>query len=204
MSSTVWNGEIINTRRARLLTIGMVLSISLPFLASCSSADSTPTPVISGSQAPAPGSADGVHSVADTDYEQTALVVDTTQVELDQIALDPSSKASAAVQAIAKQSAETVGRQATVWRNKLVTDGNATTDEHHKPAVGSTQIAALKRLSGAAFDTAGPCHDVAERTGHRCSSHRTKRWRRQGNPHAGTREDRLRIGSERCPASHRE
>jgi len=145
---------MIDTRRARLLTISMVLSISLPFLASCSSADSTPTPVISGSQAPAPGSANGVHSVADTDYEQTALVVDTTQVELDQIALDPSRKASAAVQAIAKQSAETVGPEATVLRKKLVTDGNATTDEHHKPAVGSTQIAALKKLSGAAFDTA--------------------------------------------------
>lgn len=138
----------------RPLTICAVLSLSLPILVSCSSSSSTPTPTISGSQAPAPGSQDGIHSVADTDYEQIALAVDTTQVELDAVAADPARKASGAVQAIAKQSAETVGPEAKVIRAKLVKDGTAAVSDHHKPAVSDDQINALKKLSGKEFDTA--------------------------------------------------
>lgn len=95
-----------------------------------------------------------MHSVADTDYEQIALAVDTTQVQLDDVAADPARKASPAVLAIAKQSAATVGPEATTLRAKLVKDGNATTSDHHKPAVSSGQVDALKQLSGTAFDTA--------------------------------------------------
>lgn len=145
---------MIGMRILRPLTICVVLSVSLPILASCSSNGSSPTPTISGSQAPAPGSQEGVHSVADTDYEQIALAVDTTQVQLDDVAADPARKASPAVLAIAKQSAATVGPEATTLRAKLVKDGNATTSDHHKPAVSSGQVDALKQLSGTAFDTA--------------------------------------------------
>ena len=145
---------MLASRTARTLAACAILTISLPTLTSCGSAGSTPSPTISGSQAPAPGSQEGLHSVADTDYEQIALAVDTTQVELDQVAADPNRKASAAVLTIAKKSAETVGPEATALRAKLVNDGNATTVGHHKPAIGTAEVAALKNLAGPQFDSA--------------------------------------------------
>ena len=126
----------------------MVLSVSLPILASCSSNGSSPTPTISGSQAPAPGSQEGVHSVADTDYEQIALAVDTTQVQLDDVAADPARKASPAILAIANSPLQPSDRRRRLCARNSSSDGNATTSDHHKPAVSSGQVDALKQLSG--------------------------------------------------------
>lgn len=146
-------GLVRSVTRQRALTVCAVLVVPMVVLAGCNSA-SAPTTTISDGQVPAPGSQEGIHSVADTDYEQIALAVDTQQVALDEIAADPARKASDAVKAIAKSSAETVGPEAKVLRAKLVKDGNATTVDHHKPAVTDAQLAALKKLSGERFNSA--------------------------------------------------
>lgn len=123
-------------------------------LTACGDTSSTPVPTISDGQAPAPGSQPGIHSVADTDYEQIALTVDTAQVELDNLALEPARNASATVKQIATESAATVGPEAAALRAKMVTDGNAELANHHKAAVSDEAITALSKLSGARFDSA--------------------------------------------------
>lgn len=146
------DGFMRTSTRQRALTICAALSVALVAFAGCSSG--SPTTTITDGQVPAPGSQEGVHSVADTDYEQIALAVDTQQIALDGIAAEPARKASEAVKSIAKSSAETVGPEAKVLRAKLVKDGNATTVDHHKPAVSDQQLAAIKKLSGERFNSA--------------------------------------------------
>jgi len=136
------------------LTACAAISIPLAVLTGCSSGASAPTQSITSGEVPAPGSQPGIHAVADTDYEQIALAVDTQQVSLAELAAEPARNASGQVKAIAKSAAETVGPEAKVLRAKLVKDGNATTADHHKPAVSDEQIAALKKLSGDRFDSA--------------------------------------------------
>lgn len=138
----------------RTLTGALALSIPLIVMTGCSNSTDAPSTTISAGQVPAPGSQDGIHSVADTDYEQIALAVDTTQIELATLALDPSRQADTKVRSIAKTAADTVGPEATVLRAKLVNEGNATTTDHHQPAVTNEQVNELKELSGERFDSA--------------------------------------------------
>jgi len=143
----------ISPRRHALIGLAAV-ALPLAMITGCAASGGAPTPSISDGQVPAPGSQEGVHSVADTDYEQIALAVDTAQIELNELVNEPAREASEAVVEIAKKSAVTVGAEAKVLRAKLVRDGNATITNHHKPAVTGEQLAALKLLSGARFDSA--------------------------------------------------
>ena len=148
-------GRFVRSARGRrILTACAAASIPLMVLTGCNAGASAPTQAITNGEVPAPGSQPGIHSVADTDYEQIALAVDIQQVSRAELGGEPARKAGAQVKGIAKTAAETVGPEAKVLRAKLVTDGNAVTADHHKPAVSDQQIAALKKLSGERFDSA--------------------------------------------------
>jgi hypothetical protein len=123
-------------------------------LTACGTSSTPSAPVISDGQAPAPGSQPGIHSVADTDYEQIALTVDTAQIELDNLALEPARNASDQVKQIAAESAATLGPEAATLRAKMVKDGNAELANHHKAAVSDAAIATLSKLQGSRFDSA--------------------------------------------------
>lgn len=121
-------------------------------LSSCASSSSAPE--ITGSQAPAPGSQEGIRSITDTDYEQIALAVDTAQIELSRMAKEPARNASAAVQAVSTEALAVLPQESAVLRKSLVNNGDAETAPHNHAAVDDAAISALNTKSGKAFDSA--------------------------------------------------
>lgn len=138
------------TKGTLLLTGFLVAGTAV--LGACS--NGTASPSITGSEAPAPGSQDGVRSISDTDYEQIALAVDTSQIKLATIAKQPPRQASAEVDAIATQALETLAPEALQLRQNLVKAGDAATSHNHKAAIEGAAFTKLESLTGAAFDSA--------------------------------------------------
>lgn len=140
-------------RHLQLTSIGAIALGAALVLSGCSSGDSA-TPEISNGQAPAPGSQTGIHAVADTDYEQIALAVDTAQIELSELARAVNQKASKQVVEIADQAMTLLPDDAKSLRQQLIDHGNALTAEHHKADFNQAELTTLRGLTGPAFDKA--------------------------------------------------
>lgn len=123
-------------------------------LTACSGNSANPAPVPSDGQVPAPGSQPGLHAVADTDYEQITLGIDTQQIELAQLAKQAARQASPEVTAIADNTSSVIGIEAEALRAMLVENGDSLTHQHGDPSAAASAVAALKQLSGTAFDKA--------------------------------------------------
>lgn len=111
-------------------------------------------PNISDSQAPAPGTQTGIRSITDTDYEQTALSIDTTQLTLADLARQPAQGAGTQVLAIANEAVTVLGPETVVLRKSLVTSGNAEGDAHNHAVIDDAAVNALSKKTGPAFDSA--------------------------------------------------
>ena len=135
--------------RRTVLLAGAAL-VSLGVVAGCSSQAAAP-PIV-GSQAPAPGSQDGVRSISDTDFDQLALAVTTAQLQLAELAQQPTQDASSAVVALAADTTKVLTPQAAELQQQLVTAGDAAVSAHHHAAVEESAITALGGLTGSAFD----------------------------------------------------
>lgn len=137
-------------RPGNLLRLMCGVFAATVFLVGCSSSGSE----ISGSQAPAPGSQEGIRSVTDTDYEQIALTVDTTQVELSNLAMDAETQSNQAVRTVAGEALRVLPPEIEELRKSLVVAGDQVVGHEHHAAVDEESVKKLRELRGNEFNKA--------------------------------------------------